>query len=289
VATHGRDFEKRETLRRVVRAAEDLKNGIIFCNRKSEVATVYRSLQRHGFSVGALHGDMDQRARMNALDAFRKNELTLLVASDVAARGLDIPDVSHVFNYDIPHQAEDYVHRIGRTGRAGRLGTAQTLVARGDEKSLAAIEKLIDKTIAWLDGDLSSLPPPAEGEERPAKRGRGNRERDRKRGPRREREHVRTAKEQRILDEAEDRAGADETDDAPVWQPAPKAPTKPKSRNSERNARSDRTARPVETRPTEPSRAEKTRRDERLARRGERDDDPAPQGFGDHLPGFMRR
>ncbi len=162
VATHGRDYEKRETLRRLIRVAQEegsdnpLKNGIIFCNRKSEVATVYKSLQKHGFSVGALHGDMDQRSRMNALDAFRKNELTLLVASDVAARGLDIPDVSHVFNYDIPHHAEDYVHRIGRTGRAGRLGTAQTLVARGDEKSLAAIEKLIGKSI---DGKRVILPP----------------------------------------------------------------------------------------------------------------------------------
>jgi superfamily II DNA/RNA helicase len=288
VATHGRDYEKRDTLRRLVRAAEDLKNGIIFCNRKSEVATVYRSLQRHGFSVGALHGDMDQRARMNALDAFRKNELTLLVASDVAARGLDIPDVSHVFNYDIPHHAEDYVHRIGRTGRAGRLGTAQTLVARGDEKSLAAIEKLIGNTIAWLDGDLTSLPPPAEGEERPAKRGRGDRdrERDRKRGPRREREHVRTAREQRILDEADDRTDPDAVDDAPRPERAPKAPSKPASRASSRPAKPEK---PTESRPAEPVRADKPRRDERRPRRGERDDDPTPQGFGDHLPGFMRR
>jgi superfamily II DNA/RNA helicase len=277
VATHGRDYEKRDTLRRLVRAAEDLKNGIIFCNRKSEVATVFRSLQRHGFSVGALHGDMDQRARMNALDAFRKNELTLLVASDVAARGLDIPDVSHVFNYDIPHHAEDYVHRIGRTGRAGRLGTAQTLVARGDEKSLAAIEKLIGKSIDWLDGDLSALPPPAEGEERPAKRGRGIRDKasDRKRSPRREREHVRTAKEQRILDGVDDRAIA------PEELSEERAP-----RPSRRAAKAETT---VESRSVEPSRTPTPRRDERRLRRPERDDEATPRGFGDHLPGFMRR
>ena len=86
-----------------------------------------RSLARHGFSVGALHGDMDQRSRMATLDDFRNNRLTLLVASDVAARGLDIPAVSHIFNFDVPTHAEDYIHRIGRTGRAGRVGTAITI------------------------------------------------------------------------------------------------------------------------------------------------------------------
>ena len=101
-------------------APTDLKNAIIFCNRKRDVATCYRSLRSHGFRCGALHGDMDQRARMETLDSFRDGKLTLLVASDVAARGLDIPDVSHVFNFDVPTHAEDYVHRIGRTGRAGR-------------------------------------------------------------------------------------------------------------------------------------------------------------------------
>src|SRR6201999_818681 len=95
--------EKRDTLRRLIRAAAGMKNAIIFCNRKREVATLHRSLVRHGFSAVALHGDMDQSARMTALEQFRKNEVTLLVASDVAARGLDIPDVSHVFNFDVPH------------------------------------------------------------------------------------------------------------------------------------------------------------------------------------------
>ena len=112
--------KKREVLRRLIRDAEGLKNGIIFCNRKTEVAKLHRSLVKHGFSALALHGDMDQRSRTNALEAFRKNEVTLLVASDVAARGLDIPEVSHIFNFDVPHHAEDYVHRIGRTGRAGK-------------------------------------------------------------------------------------------------------------------------------------------------------------------------
>ncbi|OJU21081.1 MAG: DEAD/DEAH box helicase [Afipia sp. 62-7] len=143
--------EKREMLRQLLRDAKDLKNAIIFCNRKRDVAVVYKSLQKHGFSVGALHGDMDQSARMAALDQFRKGELPLLVASYVAARGLDIPEVSHVFNFDVPHHPDDYVHRIGRTGRAGRLGTAISLVSPADQKSVAAIEKLIGQPIAHSD------------------------------------------------------------------------------------------------------------------------------------------
>jgi len=139
--------EKREVLRGLLRDAKDLQNAIIFCNRKREVALLYKSLQKHGFSVGALHGDMDQSARTAALDQFRKGEIPLLVASDVAARGLDIPAVSHVFNFDVPHHADDYVHRIGRTGRAGRIGTAISIVTQLDQKSMIAIEKLIGQAI----------------------------------------------------------------------------------------------------------------------------------------------
>ncbi len=138
---------KRETLRGAINSAQDLTNGIIFCNRKRDVSVVERSLKRHGYNAGCLHGDMDQRARMQTLDAFRNNELTLLVASDVAARGLDIPAVSHVFNFDVPTHAEDYVHRIGRTGRAGRSGTAITLASKSDGKYVAAIESMIGQPI----------------------------------------------------------------------------------------------------------------------------------------------
>ncbi|MFZ5691691.1 MAG: DEAD/DEAH box helicase [Pseudomonadota bacterium] len=139
--------EKRETLRRVIRNAENFKNAIIFCNRKREVALLHRSLVKHGFNAVALHGDMDQPARMAALDKFRKGEADLLIASDVAARGLDIPDVSHVLNFDVPFHADDYVHRIGRTGRAGKTGTAYTIVTSADTKAVAAIEKLIGQRI----------------------------------------------------------------------------------------------------------------------------------------------
>lgn len=155
VSTGPEPHQKRATLRDLIRDAVDLKNAIVFCNRKRDVATLHRSLARHGFQAVALHGDMDQRARMQALDSFRNGESTILVASDVAARGLDIPDVSHVFNYDVPYHAEDYVHRIGRTGRAGRTGTAITLIARGDEKALQAIEDLIGQKIQWQGKPLS--------------------------------------------------------------------------------------------------------------------------------------
>jgi superfamily II DNA/RNA helicase len=144
--------EKRETLRRLLRDAKDLQNAIIFCNRKREVALLHKSLQKHGFSVGALHGDMDQSARTAALDQFRKGEIPLLVASDVAARGLDIPAVSHIYNFDVPHHADDYVHRIGRTARAGRTGTAISIVTPLDTKSIVAIEKLIGQTIPRAEG-----------------------------------------------------------------------------------------------------------------------------------------
>jgi superfamily II DNA/RNA helicase len=148
--------EKRAMLRQLLHDAKDLKNAIIFCNRKREVAQLHKSLQRHGFSVAALHGDMDQPARTAALDQFRKGELPLLVASDVAARGLDIPEVSHVFNFDVPHHPDDYVHRIGRTGRAGRLGTAITLVSPADQKSIAAVEKLIGQPIPRVETGLAA-------------------------------------------------------------------------------------------------------------------------------------
>ncbi|AQS41488.1 MAG: ATP-dependent RNA helicase [Candidatus Tokpelaia hoelldobleri] len=152
-------WDKRAILRDLIKAEGDgLKNAIIFCNRKRDVSELFRSLVKHEFNVGALHGDMDQRSRMTTLSNFKDNRLQLLVASDVAARGLDIPDVSHVFNFDVPTHAEDYVHRIGRTGRAGRPGKAFTIVTKTDMKYVKAIEAMIGENIEWLDGDLSTLP-----------------------------------------------------------------------------------------------------------------------------------
>lgn len=149
---------KRETLRRLIRSADNFKNAIVFSNRKRDVALLAKSLAKHGFSVGSLHGDMDQRARMASLDAFRNGDVALLVCSDVAARGLDIPDVSHVFNFDVPTHPEDYVHRIGRTGRAGRSGTAYSLVTSADQRYIDDIEKLISRKIDWVDTRPEDLP-----------------------------------------------------------------------------------------------------------------------------------
>jgi superfamily II DNA/RNA helicase len=171
--------EKRATLRRLIRTAENFKNAIIFCNRKRDVAVVYRSLEKHGFSVAALHGDLDQRARMAALDSFRNDSVQLLVCSDVAARGLDIPDVSHVINYDAPHHPEDYVHRIGRTGRAGKLGVALTIVTRADTRAVDEIEKLVQHKIEYqVGGEEPALEEAISEsrEERGPRRGRSGRE-----------------------------------------------------------------------------------------------------------------
>ena len=173
VASPYEDYEKRAILRKLIDdGAEGFKNAIIFCNRKTEVATLWRSLDKHGYSAGALHGDMDQRSRMAMLQDFKDDKVKLLVASDVAARGLDIPEVSHVFNYDVPVNAEDYVHRIGRTGRAGRSGKAFTIVTPADRKQFEAIETLLQQEIEWL-GD------PVEWDERAGRR-RGGRTSDRK-------------------------------------------------------------------------------------------------------------
>jgi superfamily II DNA/RNA helicase len=184
VAT-GRDpAEKRETLRQLIRSAEGFKNAIVFCNRKREVALLHRSLLRHKFNATALHGDMDQAARTAALESFRNGEVTLLVASDVAARGLDIPAVSHIFNFDVPHHPDDYVHRIGRTGRAGLSGTAITLVAPIDGKAVSAIEKLIGQPIPWSGAPVAAEPRESAHREHGGHRGGGSRHRgERQRRP----------------------------------------------------------------------------------------------------------
>src|SRR5437660_3404897 len=138
--------DKRETLRRLI-ASEDVKNALIFCNRKRDVDILQRSLSKHGLDAAALHGDMAQPKRTETLERFKNGEIRLLVASDVAARGLDIQGLSHVFNFDVPYHAEDYIHRIGRTGRAGRQGRSLTLAAPEDGKAVAAIQQLIGKDI----------------------------------------------------------------------------------------------------------------------------------------------
>ncbi|HEU6441213.1 MAG TPA: DEAD/DEAH box helicase [Microvirga sp.] len=258
VATGRQDWEKRETLRGLIRNATELQNAVVFCNRKRDVAVLHRSLQKHGFSAVALHGDMDQHARMAALDSFRSGEMPILVASDVAARGLDIPTVSHVFNYDVPHHAEDYVHRIGRTGRAGRAGQAFTLVSPGDEKSLAAIEKLINTSIEWEGPTLAELPP-SEGSSSRRRGGRGE-----ERSSRGRKVKVRTGGRQR--------SGSDEAPEEAA--PAREAPA-PRPEQAARKSRPER-----ERSASKGSPAGRSRRD---------DDDVPVKGMGDHVPAFLLR
>nr|WP_102958613.1 DEAD/DEAH box helicase [Mangrovicella endophytica] len=271
VATRSEDWEKRETLRKVIRQQDDLTNAIIFCNRKRDVSLLFRSLEKHGFSAGALHGDMDQRARMAMLDGFRKDKLQLLVASDVAARGLDIPAVSHVFNFDVPIHAEDYVHRIGRTGRAGRSGKAYTLVSRRDKKHLDAIESLIGRQIEWLDGSVADLPV-EEAEERTDRRGgrRGSSS-----GNSRRRSEGSSGRS------AAPTAAVDSADEIEVAEAAP-------ARESDRS-RNDRSR-------SRPERARSEPRDDRRSRPAPaagqpaakpRSDERSPVGFGDEIPAFM--
>ena len=144
--------EKRKLLRDIITSeGDDCRNGIIFCNRKVDVDTVAKSMKKYGLDASAIHGDLEQSHRMRTLAAFRDGTLRFLVASDVAARGLDIPNVSHVFNYDVPSHAEDYVHRIGRTGRAGKKGTTIMICVPRDEKNLEDIERLVEMKVPRMD------------------------------------------------------------------------------------------------------------------------------------------
>lgn len=293
IASNSQDFEKRETLRKLIKDAKDLQNAIVFCNRKRDVATLHKSLQKHGFPAVSLHGDMDQYARMAALESFRTGENPILVASDVAARGLDIPAVSHVFNYDVPTHAEDYVHRIGRTGRAGREGASFTIVTRHDEKLVAAIEKLTGQSITWEEGrGLDALPPGAPREERSG--GRGGRG-DERRGRGGERGRGRPERGPRAEPEGAPRPirverPATEEDAAPRRRRgASDGPTRTKIRGevaaadgAASTAPAGKPERAAEPRSPRPERAPEPRR---------RDDDDGPKvkGLGDHVPAFLLR
>ncbi|NGN39791.1 DEAD/DEAH box helicase [Mesorhizobium sp. CGMCC 1.15528] len=275
-------WDKREVLRNLIKAEEEgLKNAIIFCNRKIEVSELFRSLIKYDFDAGALHGDMDQRARMQMLANFREGKLKLLVASDVAARGLDIPDVSHVFNFDVPIHAEDYVHRIGRTGRAGRSGKSFTIATRSDTKYIDAIERLIGQPIEWHDGDLSTVVE-SEGEEAP-RRGRASQQRGRgrkdegERKPRGER-HAKAPVEKPVQDaqpEVEAPVVVADNDDRSRKETI-------KSENADRKARGDHAERPRRD-----DRNDRPRRDDRNARQRNEDND-GTIGFGDDMPAFMK-
>ena len=172
----GEDYAKREVLRELIRTG-NVKNAIIFCNRKRDVAVLHKSLSKHGFNAGALHGDMEQSARTATLDKFRSGEIMLLAASDVAARGLDIPDVSHIFNFDLPWASDDYVHRIGRTGRAGKEGYSASLVSPDDLKLLKDIENMTGEPAVWIGDGPTEEDYASGGKRRRGRFGRGAPER----------------------------------------------------------------------------------------------------------------
>jgi superfamily II DNA/RNA helicase len=317
VASRSEAHDKRDVLRQLIRDAVDLKNAIVFCNRKRDVQVVYRSLEKYGLNVGALHGDLDQRQRMATLDAFRAGRITLLVASDVAARGLDIPDVSHVFNYDVPIHAEDYVHRIGRTGRAGRSGMAVAIVTSGDDKHLAAIESLIGQTIEWMGPPIGELDP-GDGEHGDRRRdsGRGGRGRRPEHGDRSERPSRGERPERGERSEPRPRRERSRRDEPAAEHTAqPAAAPAEGERREERAPRPERTerrdvrrdeARPGEGR-REDNRRDEGRRDEGRRDEGRRDegrrdeggrrerggrreaDEPAVVGLGEHVPAFLLR
>ncbi len=307
---------KRLALRALVSQA-NVRNGIVFCNRKSEVDIVAKSLKKHGFDAAAIHGDLDQSVRTRTLESFRKGELKLLVASDVAARGLDIPDVSHVFNYDVPHHADDYVHRIGRTGRAGKNGDSITLVTPADGRNLDKVVRLIGKTPEELKLDVDWSQAKSDG-----------RREVRKRPERRDRSYGRPASETSVASMEPSRPTPRATgDEPPPSEASPSAaaassadsrPPRPHRARRDRPARDGAGERPAtrsearsepgpepqpqprqepRTEPMRPEpRAESRHEPRREPRRGAQpprsrgeDDERGVVGFGSDVPAFLAR
>jgi superfamily II DNA/RNA helicase len=314
LAPSGREpVDKRAVLRALIRGADNFKNAIIFCNRKRDVAVLHRSLAKHGFNVGALHGDMDQRARMATLDDFRKDRIKLLVASDVAARGLDIPAVSHIFNFDVPTHSEDYVHRIGRTGRAGLTGTAITIATPIDRKYVAGIERLLGHSIPPLE-----VPAAADERAKAFNKSRAEREESRPHDEPQERAHEphhRAPRHDRGRDRGRHRqvngtsaestparrepapappASRDATDNRPRQEShAGQGPQAGNHANGPPNLPNQDRRERQPTRPAQPERArdhqQRPRHDERRRDQPKREDRAPVIGMGDHMPDFLRR
>ncbi|HAU29650.1 MAG TPA: DNA helicase [Rhodospirillaceae bacterium] len=240
---------KRDALRTLM-ASETISSALIFCNRKRDVDILYRSLQKHGFNVGRLHGDINQSIRTETLDAFKEGKITLLVCSDVAARGIDIKGLSHVFNFDVPTHAEDYVHRIGRTGRAGLKGKAFTLATAGEKKFLDAIEALIGDPIPekTLEGIVPQNPADAKSTDLRDNRRDGRRGSGRSRGqkpapaPHKTPETGAVSPKTNTPPETTTPVPPPASAEAPVVQPAPPAPAhrKPEERDPQQRQRDSR-------------------------------------------------
>ena len=307
---------KRAALRALM-SRTDVRNGIVFCNRKSEVDIVAKSLKTHGFDAAAIHGDLDQSHRTKTLADFRSGALKILVASDVAARGLDIPDVSHVFNYDVSHHADDYVHRIGRTGRAGKLGQAFMIVTPADDKSLDKVLKLIKmdpQELVLDDIDFDAIKDGGRDDKRSSRSNEtrsGGRGRSRAAEPAQapapavalaETDAAEAPTRSRSRRKAKPEVSVEtvvETEMAPVVE-------KPAGRGRSRARSEPRPEAKIEPRiesrieaepaPSEEARAARTDREPQLRqsdRRGERRPEERERsgvkGFGDDIPAFLRR
>ncbi|MBD3769593.1 MAG: DEAD/DEAH box helicase [Rhodobacterales bacterium] len=281
---------KRTALRRVIESC-DVKNGIVFCNRKVEVDIVAASLTKHGHDAAPIHGDLPQSVRTETLQRFRDGDLKLLVASDVAARGLDIPDVGHVFNYAPPPKDEDYIHRIGRTGRAGRTGESYTIVSPVDEKSWGFVLKMIKKDVEefmpeGLLEEIANLPP----EEKSGRGRRDGRDSSRSRGGRGERTRGARGRTRTEEPAAEsDVTVADVQEE--VREEAPAKAEKPEKTEKSEKPKRERAERPERAERKSTERKEKPKRDYKR-----KDDDlilePAPdnvKGFGNDIPAFLKR
>lgn len=255
--------EKRAEFRKAINEHE-IENAIIFCNRKRDVGILYKSMSKHDYSVGALHGDMDQRQRMDTLEKFRAGEITYLVASDVAARGLDIPNVGHVFNFDIPIHAEDYIHRIGRTGRAGRKGYAASFITPNDKKHLDAILELSKDTPVWIGDE------PTDEDFRT--RGRGNRNNNKNKSPSRRNQSGKVNNNKNTEDLSTDQ---EITDTENAKQKAPpkrrKTPKKQPSNSSKQNDSATTSNTAHQSKPQNKAKGQPV------------------IGMGDHVPAFMLR
>jgi superfamily II DNA/RNA helicase len=285
---------KRLALRALIEKAQ-IETGIVFCNRKTEVDIVAKSLRSHGFDAAAIHGDLDQSQRTKTLADFRSGALKILVASDVAARGLDIPAVSHVFNYDVPHHADDYVHRIGRTGRAGRSGVTYMLVTPADDKGFDKVVKLIGSTPdeEKLDLDYSGAVTVKREGDRDRKRGSRDRDRGGERGERSERpaprargrrteEAAAEAPVEAVVAAAEAPEAPAVAEERPARERRPRREREPRGEREPRAAapvaeteRPERTERPARAeRPERAERADRSERSERGSDRPERNDRP---------------
>ncbi|MFT6531810.1 MAG: superfamily II DNA/RNA helicase [Limimaricola cinnabarinus] len=288
--------EKRDLLRALIDAeGEACTNAIIFCNRKMDVDVVAKSLKKHGYDAEPIHGDLDQSQRTRTLDGFRAGNVKILVASDVAARGLDVPSVSHVFNFDVPSHAEDYVHRIGRTGRAGRKGSAIMICNPRDEKNLEDVERLVQNPIPRLDDPRGAKAPAAAA---PATETATEEERPRR---------SRTRSRSRSRDEAKPEAFADavatETPKVEARpkqkadvEPASKAASEPEPRVEAKPApdpdpvlEAAREQAPAEPRRTEPRGNERDRNRGGRDRRRHDQRDEEVVGMGEDTPAFIAK